>query len=185
MKHKLIINKDLISRYEFYKNTSLILNDTISTLLILSSMDKNFDDSSYLQTIEVIEKELDTLLNSMTFSVTGSAKSKLFIDVISTGLTDKKIHLSSLNRLDENHLNIDVSLSDNTMKSYGFDIVRITLAIKVKSKQNKVVGGNQLVLTGQATQGVKFAINNAAKKLKKQIEADGVMKVIGINISNI
>ncbi len=181
-KYKFIEQADLISRYDFYSSGTKILNNTIPTLLVLSSMNKTFDNRPYMLTIKQIERELDVLQNSMTFSVTGGVKSKPFVDVIRAGLINGKLRLTSVNNLDKNHLNINVSSIIKELKAHTFDIVRVALMIEVMGQQSKIIGGNKLSLTGQATQGIDVAVNNAAKKLQKQIKVYGVMKVIGVDI---
>ncbi|MEA3373226.1 MAG: LPP20 family lipoprotein [Campylobacterota bacterium] len=179
---RLMASSDLLSRYRFYADASNRLNETFSTLLILSTVDKTFDDSPYLKQSAKISKAFETLKAQLAFSVEGDSDTRKFAEVISVALTDNKMRVVRPSQSDQNSLAVSLASSIETARSRGFDIARIALVIEVRNHQGKIIGGNKLNLTGQATQGMDVAINNASKKLQKLIEKEGLSNVLGIAI---
>lgn len=173
-------NYHAIKELEIYKESVLFLKDFHSSLVVMHSLNENFNDSSYVKKSQNIHKHYNRLLSKISFSVNTNNDAKILKDSIQKGLSEKKYNIS--NKQDKKHFRIYVSSKTLKAKSYGFDLARSAISITVKDYEGNVIGSNKLNITGQSTQGYKIAKENVAIKLNTLIYKDSISKVIGLDI---
>jgi len=174
-------SSNVLRRQQFYSRASKELDTLLPSLLVLSSLDSSFEDAGYLQSISKIKKESQELHEKLSFSLVNDENSKAYKEELQVALTDQGKHVTRTQKNDKDHIFINLHTTTNFSNAQGFDILKATLTIEVKDHQNKLIGGNRIKLSGQATQGKSFALRNSSKKLQNLIHKSGIEKVLGIS----
>lgn len=172
---------NVIRRQQFYAKALIELDTLLPSLLVLSSLDNSFEDARYLENISKIKKESQELNEKLSFSLVHDKNSKAYKEELQVALTDQGKHVTHAQKNDKDHIFISLHTTTNFSNAQGFDILKATLTIEVKDYQNKVIGGNRIKLSGQATQGKSSALRNSSKKLQKLIVTSSIEKVLGIS----
>jgi hypothetical protein len=171
---------DALKQLSFYRQTQETLSTLPDTLLIMKALEKSFNTDVYLSKAQRLDKEYETLLSSISFSVESNDDGSKLISTVTKALSDKKLRVSNAN--DANHFK--VMLTSNTVKasSYGFILARSAIDVSIEDAKGAIIGSNKLNITGQSTQGFVQAKENVAMKLNEMIKKEGIEKVIGLSI---
>lgn len=181
-KEPMIRTGNAMACYRFYAESSATIDTMFPTLLILTTLSDNFDDSAYLKYAKKINHDFLTLKNSITFSLQGDRHSSGFMEAIRVSLTDQHLKVTGHPVRNDNHIIINLRTTIQNSRSYDFDIAKTILEISVKDNQNNIIGGNRVIINGQALHGQEAALDNAAKKLQAMMKKDGTGKVLGISL---
>ena len=179
-RNTLVEKLNAIKQLSSYKKSINSLDGVKHMLLVMHSLNKNFDDSKYLKQIAFVENQYMSLLSKISFGITSNEDSKNLKSSISNGLSKLKYSINNING--KNHFNIFISSSTTKTSSYGFLLARSGISITVKDNTGNVVGSNKLNITGQSTQGYTIAKENIAVKLNTMIKEEGIAKVIGLDL---
>lgn len=169
-----------IKQISTYKRALESLDYINNTLMVMNSLDSNFDDSLLLKKISAVQNRYDSLLSKISFSINSNKDAKNLKSTISKGLSAKNYKVN--NSFGKNHFNIYLSSNTRKASSYGFDLARSAISITVKDYKGNIVGSNKLNITGQSTQGYKIAKENVAVKLNAMVKTNGIAKTIGLDI---
>ena len=171
---------NVMLRYHIYSQSLNTLKDLLPNTLMLSTLDKNFDDKPYLKTLSSVDKTFQDLKRSMTFSLVSDSNSRAYRQEIQVALNKKGINLVNSARNNKNHLRISLHTSAQYTQTEGFNIAKTVLLIEIKDFMNNIIAGNKIRLTGQATQNRALALENSSKKLKKIISKTDISDILGL-----
>ncbi|QOY55382.1 LPP20 family lipoprotein [Candidatus Sulfurimonas marisnigri] len=180
-KQKHIIDMNILRRYSFFKESQQTLSQTHSTLLVLNSLDKNFDDSPYLKIIQTINNDSDLLIKNMSISFSASKESSAFVNSIKSVLSETKIAIKPNSQNDKNNINISLSHKLNKAFSHGFHIARTSVLIEVKDNKKNIMHSEQIDAVGHSPQSDDIAMSDSIKNFKEEIEKRDVLKILGVN----
>jgi len=173
-------NYNAIKKLNTYTKALESLDYINNTLMVMNSLDSNFDNSLLLKKVVAVQNRYDLLLSKISFSINSNKDAKNLKSSISKGLSAKNYKVN--NSLGKNHFNIYLSSNTSKAFSYGFNLARSAISITVKDYRGNVVGSNKLNITGQSTQGKKIAKENVAMKLNAILKTNGIAKTIGLDI---
>lgn len=179
-KKSTLSHSNAIKKLLFYKETQESLALLGDTLLVMNSLDKSFTGEHYLSHAQLLDKEYERLLLSVSFSVESNSDAKNLVSSITKALSDKKLKVN--NNSHENHFRVIITSHTVQTSSYGFILARSAIDLSIKDANGAVIGSNKLNITGQSTQGYAQAKESVAIKLSEMIKKEGVEKVIGLNI---
>lgn len=169
-----------LHQLESYEEDKWSLSNVSNIVSVMHALDSTFNDSVYLQKMSQIDNKYTNLLSKISFSLHAKQDSMNLKSSIAEGLTYEKFHLNTSR--DKNHFRVHISSVTNKAYSFGFDLARCAIDIKVKDYKGRVIGSNKINLTGQSTQGYNIAKENVAMKLSKKIKKEGIAKVLGLGI---
>ncbi len=169
-----------IKQLKYYKDSKNSTQNIKNILIVMHALDTSFKDSTYLDKLHIIENRYENLQSKISFSIGSNSDASKLKTAIADGLSIKKYKIKNIN--DKNHFNIYISSTTNRAKSYGFDLARSSISIKVQDSKGSVIGSSKLNITGQSTQGYKIAQENVAIKLHNMIKKEGIAKIIGLEI---
>jgi len=173
-------NYNAIKKLNTYTKALESLDYINNALMVMNSLDSNFDDSLLLKKVVAVQNRYDLLLSKISFSINSNKDAKNLKSSISKGLSAKNYKVN--NSTGKNHFNIYLSSNTSKAFSYGFNLARSAISITVKDYRGNVVGSNKLNITGQSTQGHKIAKENVAIKLNAMVKTNGIAKTIGLDI---
>ena len=173
-------NYNAIKKLNTYTKALESLDYINNALMVMNSLDSNFDDSLLLKKVVAVQNRYDLLLSKISFSINSNKDAKNLKSSISKGLSAKNYKVN--NSLGKNHFNIYLSSNTSKAFSYGFNLARSAISITVKDYRGNVVGSNKLNITGQSTQGERIAKENVAMKLNAMLKTNGIAKTIGLDI---
>lgn len=176
-------NKSDLARYLFYKTSLESLDSFRHRLLVMQTLNTNFSPRMFSEFLAAYETQVSTLKSHLIFTFEADADSTKMIAPLQNALTKEQFKVQKSTR--PGTFSGYFKLKSNTQKSqaYGFYIVRLGLQIEV-SDGVSTLGGQKLNLKGQSTQGYDQAIEFAAIKFQKQLETQGLNKVVGLNLLN-
>lgn len=178
-KHEESVEFNLMKRLSLYKNAKESMSGLKNTLLVMNSLNPNFNDRSYVNKVFDIENRYDSLLSQITFSIDANYDARKLIPSISNGLSLSKYKILKKSK-NKNHFRIALHASTVKAESYGFTLARCAISITVKNSKGEVIGSNKLNITGQSTQGYEIAKENVSVKLNAMVIKDGIEKIIGL-----
>ena len=173
-----ISNKNALNKYIFYKDSATKLNNLSSILIILKVLNKNFDDNSYLDFINQIDKEYTSSKDNLNFILQADNNSKDIASIIYDGLTNKGFKI--VKKIDKNSIIIELNSNFTKSKTSGFYILYRVLDIKTKDK-NTIIGSNTIKLKGSSTQNFHVSQNSTVFKLKKALKNKGIFTILGLD----
>lgn len=178
---KTINDSHVLSRYSFYKYSQTKLAQTLSTLLVLNSLDENFDDRPYLKTIQIIDADSSLLLKNISISFSSSKESNAFINVIKSALSETKIAISNKKQTNKN--NLEISLSHKTYESisHGIYIIKVSVLLDVRDFKNNILHTEQIDVVGYSPQSKEISMNDAVKNFEIEVDKREIMRIIGVN----
>lgn len=179
-KKNTLSNSNALKKLIFYKETQESLASLPNTLLVMNSLDKSFRGENYLAHAQSLDKEYETLLLSVSFSVECNSDADKLVSSITKALSDKKLKVNKSS--DANHFRVILTSNTQQASAYGFTLARSALDINIKDAKGAIIGSNKLNITGQSTQGYAQAKENVAIKLSEMIKKEGIEKVIGLNM---
>jgi len=177
---KIYKSANILKKYDFYKNASQNLNDSITTILVLSALNSEFNDKKYLNEISAINKDFEELRKKINFVVSGDKESSAMIEPVRVALTDNGLKV--VNQKNSSSVIVKISTRSEEAAAMGFIVARMVVNIEVKTADGKTVGGNKLMINGHSPQSYSQAKENGAKKLKGMIEKEGINTILGLKL---
>ena len=172
---------DTLKQLSFFKQATIQTQTLKNTVLVMNILDSKFDDTLYLDKLLEIQNRYDTLHSQITFSIQADRNSEKLRTVISNGLSLEGYKMRT-EKQDKNHFIVDISSKVSRAKSYGFDLARSAISIRVLNYNETICGSNKLNITGQSTQGYEIAKENVAVKLQTMLKKEGIGKIIGLEL---
>ncbi len=171
-------DKNALEQLLFYKRALQNLSDLQNRLLVMSVLNERFQSQKYLQRYGKLQNKKDKLLQSITFWITSDYRP--LSGVIEKGLSSKKLKIKNLH----NAYHFTIYLKSNMQRaiSYGFYIARSQINISVKDNSGNILATNVLNIAGQSSQSYTIAKQDVAKKLSRQIDKEGIAKILNLNI---
>ena len=179
-KKQTLSNLNAIQRANAYDSFSNELKDVPNVLIVMHSLNGDFDGTEDLQKAQEVDAERQNVVEKITFSVTSDASARNLKSSISKGLSAKKLKIK--NARGKNHFVVHLKSTIQNSTSYGFYLARSAIDSTVKDYKGVVIGSNKLSLIGQSTSSFKDARENVAYKLTQMIKKEGISKVIGLEI---
>jgi len=173
-------NLDAIKQLSFYKSAKESLKDVPNNLMVMSVLDKSFDDEIYLQKLQAIDEKYTQTLENISFSIESNNQASNLKSPLAKAISAKKYKIKNSGGKD--HFVIYVKSNIQKSHSYGFTLARSAIDITVKNSKGVVIGSNKLDIVGQSTQGYEVAKQNVAFKLDAIIKKESIEKVIGLKI---
>ena len=171
-KNRNISKTNPLTRYKFYENASKTLHETLPTLLVINSLDENFDNKKYLSQIKTIDLELDLLQKNMRLYFTYSKGYELFTNALKSSINDSGISISTVSKEDKNQLEIYTSYKVNKSSSNGFFIARVSISITIKNYLGNTINTQVMNAIGHSTYSIEGAIDDAAENFKDELASD-------------
>ncbi|MEN4053967.1 MULTISPECIES: LPP20 family lipoprotein [Sulfurimonas] len=171
-------DKNALEQLSFYKKALQNLSDLQNRLLVMSVLNERFQSQKYLQKYEKLRNKRDKLLQSITFWVVSDYRP--LSGPIEKGLSSKKLKIKNLHNA--YHFTIYVDSNMQRASSYGFYIARAQINIATKDNSGNILATNSLNITGQSSQSYSIAKQDVAKKLSKQIDKEGIAKILNLDI---
>jgi hypothetical protein len=169
---------ELLRSLEIYKEKLQKLQDLEYKIAVLSTLDSSVDEKRYLKEYTALKQRYEALRQSITFWVTSSYGS--LVKPIQDGLA--KEHFLIKRVKNSKHFDVVVEAEITQAKAYGFTIARANVTVVTKDSSGAVVGSNSFSLIGRSAQGFAVAKQELSKELSKKIEAEGIFKVLGLDI---
>ena len=179
-REKSLSNLNAIKRASKYRTFMDELDGVENSLIVMSVLNDTFDSQKYLAKSQRVEREFQSIISKLTFSISSNQNASNLKSTIAKGLSAKKLRIKKTSG--KNHFNIEVNSHINRAKSYGFTLARSAIDITIKDYRGSVIGSNRLNIVGQSTSGFAQAKANVAYKLNEMIKKDGISKVIGLKI---
>ncbi len=184
LNEKRAVNKgaNIIKQAYFYQDAVNETNEMMSTLLVLGTLDENFNDKKYLDDIQTINAENEAVKKAINFVIQTDKASLNMAEAVRVALTDSGFKVVSSKAKNSNTVFVKLSSRAEESKAMGFIVAKITTNIEVKTADGKTVGGNKLNINGQSPQSFELAKENGSKKLKKMIQKEGINTILGLKL---
>jgi len=173
-------DKDTLSKYNEVKSILKESKSLNPMIMVVSALDKGFEDKAYFDFMQKIEDRFRYEENSLNFYVIGDKNSEVFIRKIKNYLINNKLNVVDKKR-DESIL-IRIKTTYTINNDSVIDIAVLTLIIEVYDKYN-LIGGNSIILKERYNGSIKSAFKNAAIHLQEDIKSQGIQEVVGINLN--
>lgn len=173
-------NFKAIKELAIYKENLESTFNVENIVAVMGSLKYGFDGSRYIKKVQDIKNRYENLLSKISFSVNCNPDSLRLKPVIIDGLSSSGYSIK--NGSGKNHFNVYVESETIESSAYGFDIARSAIFISVKDSNGVIVGSNKLNITGQSTQGKRYAKESVAMKLNTMLKRDGVANILGLDI---
>lgn len=173
-------NYNALKQLQMYETSRTMLKETPNELIVLNVLNNDFDASEYVNALEKLESDYNTLESKITFSISSNADASNLKMPIQSGLSSKKLAVKKSSG--KYHFRVRINSKIEKASSYGFTLARSAISITTKDYRGNIIASNKLNITGQSTQGFAIAKENVAVKLNAMIEKEKISKVMGINI---
>jgi len=144
---------------------------------ILTGAGENVNLKEKLSRIAFFKNQLNQLTDKIEFYFEINSPKEI-AQVIRSALNKEKIKVSST-RGGAGQININIRSNSRNMEVYGAQITKLRIDFE-NIFGGKVVASNSLEVTGSSTVSEQESYAAAVKSLEDKIEADGVLKIIGI-----
>jgi hypothetical protein len=177
---KALQSKDNLQKYNTYTELVKKAQALTSMIMVLSTVDGSFDQSTYIKTIAKLQKSLLRAKAKLAFYVKGDKNSKYFETKIKNFISEKGLNLASKNSSDTINIvvNTDVETSNVTNT---FKVATFMVDIKAYANKNRI-GGKTLVLKERYSDSMNTSYKNAAIHLEQDMKEQSMEDVIGLNI---
>jgi len=169
-------SSDALTKYNIKKDLAKQSTELISLVLILSEVDKNFNEKSNMSFISLKQKQFLLESNNLKFYVSYDKKSKVFAQKIKNYLAQKGFNVTNSKK---NAVNINLTIHDNISKG-RINIATLTLNIEVTDKAKRI-GGKIVIIKERYTSSANV-YKNASIHFEQDISSKGINNVIGINL---
>ncbi|MGE4500497.1 MAG: LPP20 family lipoprotein [Hydrogenovibrio sp.] len=168
-----------LGQYVFYRRSLDALADFRQRLLILETLQRDFDTRPYSDFLQRFEQRTARLKAEMRLVVTADDDTKRLVGPLQSALSQAGFQIAKTTRPGEKaqiRLMAEVAQS----QAYGFYIERMALNIQALS-DGVQIGGHKLNLKGQATHSFEQARENLTVKFQQQLQSQGLNAVIGVS----
>lgn len=172
--------KSVLVQYLFYKNSLNALSTFEQSVWVLETLKPTFSTQSYRQFLMHYRQQTADLKSQVQWVIQSDVQSQKWVALIQHALSQQGFQVQDLTNSNQAAV-IQLSTRVHPSEAYGFHIARVVLDIEVMSEEVSV-GGNQVHLKGQAVKSLDQALNNAATKLQKQLNQQGLNQVIGLEL---
>ncbi|MBD3611385.1 MAG: LPP20 family lipoprotein [Hydrogenovibrio crunogenus] len=171
-------DSSVLMQYLFYKSSLQSLKPFEQTLKVLKTLNPTVSMQSYHQFLTHYQQRTNQLKSQIQWKIEADHSSQKWAGLIQHALSQQGFQVAP--SADSNSTSvIHLTTRLNSSNAYGFHIARVVLNVDILS-EGVSIGGNQIHLKGQAVNSLDQALNNAATKLQKQLEQQGLNQVIGL-----
>ncbi len=171
---------DALKQLAYYKRKKESFKSIQNKLLVMNSLDENFDASEYIRKTQIISSKYQSLAQNIRFSLTANNAGNYLIASFSKGLSQK--HFSIKKGRGKFHFTIFINAKIEKANAYGFTLARTEIKIVTKDYRGTIIGSNVLNITGQSSQGFAIAKQSVIIKLNAMIQKEGIDKILGVSI---
>jgi len=175
-----IKNENPLKQLAFYHNSLESLKNMQNRLAVMKVLNKSFDSTGYVSKRSHLEQEYNSVLNKITFFVNAAPSSRRFVPAVTSGITKQKFQISKSSNT--YHFSVFINAKIVKVTAYGFSIARMEITFTTKDYKNRVIATNLIHIDGQSSQGYGVALQDLVKKLNRQIEKEGIFKILNLNI---
>lgn len=168
-----------LKRYHVIKIAAEESKKLAPTLIVLSSMDEDFDNDYYQKEIQSLQTQVEQARRHILFIIKTDAKSNKAAAPIKNALSQQGFSVGDSVRR-EGVLIINLQTNAQRNASMGFQIAEMLVKVSVTDYKGRLVGANNVNLTGHATRGFELAEIAAIEKFAEVIKEQGIAKVLGI-----
>lgn len=173
-------SKDNLKKYNKYTELVSRAQAMRSEILVLSSVDKTFEQSVYLKSIAKLENAFLKAKTELKFYVEGDKNSAYFRTKIQNFISDKGLNLIPKNKAGA----IRIKINTETTTSIVNDSIKVavfTVDIKSFANQNRI-GGKTLVLKERYNRSMSEAKKNASIHLEEDMKNQETEEILGLKI---
>jgi hypothetical protein len=175
---KISIESSPFDSLQIYKKALFRLGDIRNRIAVLNGLHPQYNTQQFLDRYEDIKRKYNLLKHSISFEILSDYSD--FAKPLASALSKEGFSISR--KRDKRHFFILIKSDINRAKSYGFDIARALIDIRVVDNHRVNIAQNVISLTGQSSQGFAIAKQDLVKKLQRKIQEEGVGKVLNLNI---
>jgi len=173
-------SENMLVQYNSYVDLNERAKALVPSIVVLSSVDKNFDGSKYFSRISALEEGLHWVKKNLRFFVTGDKSSKPFETKMKNFISGKGLRLNSESQKGDItiQINTDVKIEKVT------DSMQLSVfMIDVKAfADNKRIGGKSLIVKERYSGSMDASYKNAAIHLEQDMKENDIETIIGIKI---
>lgn len=174
-----LLNQDVLHRYNAKKTLSIRASKLLPQILIISTLDKNFDKDANINFVLEKKKKFLIASNNLKFYIFGNKKSILFVDKIKNNLAQNGFNIANTKK---NAVLVKLHTIDNIGTSKTNIAV---LSIKVSVSDNsKHIGGKNIIIKERYNNSIRSVYKNASIHFETDIQEMGIKELIGINLDN-
>lgn len=177
-KYASLKSSDSLTRYNTKKDLAEKSSKLLSTIFIISDLDKNFDKQKNLNFVNEQQKEFNKESKRFKFFVSGNKKSIKFINSIKNHLAQNGYNVISSKK---NAVHIQINSTDNISEIGSNRIAVITINIIVLDKKQRI-GGKSLIIKERYNSSISSVYKNASIHLEQDIKKEGINELLGINV---
>jgi hypothetical protein len=170
---KTLVGKSKLEKIHLLQNQQKNLNDGKNKSFVLYAIENDFGYQSYHKKYDDIIGEIDFLKNSVTISINSNLKTDPYKEHIISLLNQNNYKIVTNN----SEVVIDINSNVRYSKARGWDIAKVATTINVKA-QNKTITNQTINTLGRSSSSKENALVSSGDKFKKEIEKQGVDKVL-------
>ncbi len=175
-----VASKDhALKRYLVTREAAHEVEKLEPAIIILSGMDKNFDNVFYQKEIQNLQSQSELARRNIAFVIKTDSLSRKASTPIKNALSQQGYRVTS-SASGDGAMFIHLETYSQRNRSMGFQIAELLVNIKVTDYQGRLIGSNSLGLTGHATRGYDMAESAAIEELEDVISKQGISKVLGL-----
>lgn len=168
-----------LKRYHVIKNAAEASKQLESSIIVLSSMDKSFNNAYYQKELQSLQAQSEQARQHILFVIQTDNKSKRAAEPIKNALSQQGFRVGQSASRD-GVLVVNLKTHSQRNGSMGFQIAEMLVNVSVTDHQGRLVGSNSLNLTGHATRGFELAETAAIETFAEEIKKQGIAQVLGI-----
>jgi hypothetical protein len=178
------LSKNSQNKNPIQKRSDLIKSLTLAKELelyarILDGLGININLREKLNRIAQIENEMSKNLDKIEFFFASSTPSEIK-NIIASGLNKEKIAVSQVRKANnQNQILINISSKKEVHEIYGSFVCKLSLAFS-NSIEEKILASANLEISGSSVIDKEQSCLAALKNLEEKINANSVLKIIGI-----
>ncbi len=177
-KNASVMSSDSLTRYNTKKDLAEKSSKLLSTIFIISDLDKGFDKQKNLNFVNEQQKELNNESIKLKFFVSGNKKSIKFTDSIKNHLAQNGYNVTSSKK---NAVHIQINSTDNISEIGSKRIAVITINVIVMDNKQRI-GGKSTIIKERYNNSISSVYKNASIHLEQDIKKEGINELLGINV---
>lgn len=174
-------NDNALKRFHVAKTAADNAVQLEPTIIILSSMDPDFNNAFYQKQIQELKKKSEEARRKIIFVINTDSSSKAAATPIKNALSQQSFRVG-MSSLRDGVLVVDLQTSTQYNQSSGIQIAEIQMDLRVTDHRGRLIGSNSVGLTGHATRGYDMAKAAAIDKINEEIEKQGIAQLLGIEL---
>ena len=177
---KRVQTRNVFERLAFFKEEKKSFENLHNTLLVMGTLNAEFESRTYIQKEQALEKKYENLLHSISFELVADSNSRVLVPTLTKSLSKKGFRINKSSTLE--HFIVYIEANIIKAESYGFTLARSEIKLTTKDAYGIIVGVNSINLVGQSSQGYAIAKQNLSFQLDKLIQKEGIGKLLNLPI---